>query len=90
MSRKSNMGSKLFMGKSSVKHIREDMRVNDILACEKHLRKKVVSGIKESDGGTGVISLKVQKVRKFPLTKFREPKIAPIFVGHSRKTNLRR
>ena len=65
MSSKGNMGSELFMGKSSVKQIREDMRINDILFCEKHLRKKVVSRIKESDGGTGVISLKVQNVRKF-------------------------
>ena len=64
---KGTMGAKLFRVKSSVKHIREDFRSNDILVCENHLRKKATRGIKESGKGTGVnISLKLQNVRNLP------------------------
>ena len=44
----SGLEGKLFMRKSSLKHIREDIRINEIVVCEKPLRKKVISKIKES------------------------------------------
>ena len=46
---KSNIGSEIFFRKSPLKHIRGDMRVNDIMVCGEHLRSKVLSRIKESD-----------------------------------------
>ena len=36
-------------GKSSLKHIREDFRVNEIVVCEKPLRKKLIGRIKEPE-----------------------------------------
>ena len=52
------MGSTLYATKSSLKHIKDDLQVNDIMICEKHLRSKVMRRIKESDRGTGVNGLK--------------------------------
>ena len=37
------------MGKSSLKHIREDIRVNEIVVCERPLRAKIIDRIKEPD-----------------------------------------
>ena len=48
-SEKNGLEEKLFTRKSSLKHIREDIRVNEIVVCEKSLREKVISRIKESD-----------------------------------------
>ena len=44
---KSGLAEKLFMGKSSLKHIREDLMLNEIIICEKPLRKKIIGRIKE-------------------------------------------
>ena len=45
---KSNIGSELFFRKSSLKHIREDFRANDLIVCEKHIRSDVICRMKES------------------------------------------
>ena len=48
MLRKKWIRGKMFTRKSSLKHIREDIRVNEIVVCEESLRKKVIGKIKES------------------------------------------
>ena len=45
---KSNVRPKLFMWKSSLKDIRGDIGVNDIIVFEKHLRGEVIGRIIES------------------------------------------
>ena len=46
---KCKLGPQLFTRKSSSEDIREDIRVNDIIVREKHLRKRVIGRIKESE-----------------------------------------
>ena len=46
---KSGLEGQLFGRKSSLKHIREDIRVNEIIVCEEHLRTKIIDRIKESE-----------------------------------------
>ena len=44
---RSGLEGKLFGRKPSLKHIREDVRVNEIVECEELLRAKIIARIKE-------------------------------------------
>ena len=46
---KSGLREKLLMRKSSLKHIREDLVINEVIIFEKPLRAKIIGRIKEPE-----------------------------------------
>ena len=63
---KSNMGSKVYYRKSSLKHSEEDLQANDLIICEKHLRSKITRRTEESDRCTCVNRLKGAESQRIP------------------------
>ena len=67
------------MRKSSLKHIREDIGVKEIIICGESLRKHVTGKIKEPDEVQVAQRSYICRSREFPNKCFAMPKIAPTF-----------